>query len=161
MGKDPTPLEIPLHIDKPKVIPHITKEVLKHLGHYSIVEDLGQTPCVMFALEVLQTFPSQRKYLLSSLGVVDSHPSRVIKFETNEFHPIFPYHVALPVHVQSMNNTIKCTMIDEGTMDFVMSLSYWKRLGSPMFSKYGTMLNSFDGIYFWPHGIIPSLEVRL
>jgi len=36
--------------------------------HYNIVEDLAQAPLVMSALEVLQTFPSQRKALLSGIG---------------------------------------------------------------------------------------------
>ena len=79
--KEPTPPKVPLHVenffDKPEVTPHITKGVLKCSGHnpnarasqhYSVLEDLGQAPCVMSALEVLQTFHSQRKYLLSALG---------------------------------------------------------------------------------------------
>jgi hypothetical protein len=63
----PPPLETPLQIDKPEPLPHILKGVLKRSSHnpnardaqnYSIVEDLGQTPCVMSALEVLQMCPS-------------------------------------------------------------------------------------------------------
>jgi hypothetical protein len=63
----PPPSEMPLHIKKPEPLPRISKGVLKHSTHnpnarathnYSIVEDLGQTPCVMSALEVLQTCPS-------------------------------------------------------------------------------------------------------
>ena len=84
LGKELAPLGIPLHIenpmDKPEVTPHIPKGVLKCLRHnpnarathnYSIVEDLDETPCATSALEVLQTFPLQRKSLLSALGVVD------------------------------------------------------------------------------------------
>ena len=50
VGKEPTPPKVPLHIDKPEVIPHIPKGVLKCLGHnpnshvihhYYIVKDLG------------------------------------------------------------------------------------------------------------------------
>ena len=37
--------------------------------NYSIVEDLAQTPCVMSALEVLQSCPAQQNTLLSILGV--------------------------------------------------------------------------------------------
>ena len=68
LGKEPAPPESPLHIekhmDKLEVAPRIPKGVLKHSGHnpnaqvihnYSVVEDLGQTPYVMSALEVLQT----------------------------------------------------------------------------------------------------------
>jgi hypothetical protein len=60
----PPPLETTLEIEKPKPPPRILKGVLKLSTHnpnsraaqnYSIVEDLGQTPCAMSALEVLQT----------------------------------------------------------------------------------------------------------
>ena len=34
---------------------------------YSIVEDLAQDPCAMSALEVLQTWPTQLKELLSAI----------------------------------------------------------------------------------------------
>ena len=60
-----------------------------------------------------------------------------------------------------MNNTIKCSVIDEGVVSYVMSLAYWKGLCSPTLSKSRTMLNSFDGRSFWSHGILPSLEVQL
>ena len=54
-----------------------------------------------------------------------------------------------------------CTVIDEGTATFVMSLSCWKGLGSPTLSQSANMLTTFDGRSFWPHGILPSLEVQL
>ena len=96
-----------------------------------------------------------------SIGVVDSHPSTVIKFKTHEVQPHFPYHVALLVHVECMKNTIKCIVFEEGVVGSRMSLTCWKGLGSPTLSKSMNMLTSFDGIYFWPHGILPSLEVQL
>ena len=87
LGKEPAPPKPPLHIDKPsdnhEAPPHIPKRFSKHSGHnpnsratqnYSIVEDLGQTPCAMSALEVLQTFPSQRKALFSSLVLIQTLP---------------------------------------------------------------------------------------
>jgi hypothetical protein len=58
----PPPPETNLQIEKPKPLPHTMKGVLKHSTHnpnarvaqnYSIVEDLGQTPCAMLAFEVL------------------------------------------------------------------------------------------------------------
>ena len=70
LGKEPAPLESHFHIkkpmDKPKVAPRIPKGVLKNSGHnpnfratqnYSIVKDLGQNPCAMSTLKVLQTCP--------------------------------------------------------------------------------------------------------
>ena len=56
---------------------------------------------------------------------------------------------------------VKRTMIDEGDAASVMSLSCWKGLGSPEMSKSTTMLTTFDGRSFRPHGILPSLKVHL
>ena len=78
-------------MDKPEAPLRIPKGVLKCSGHnpnsraaqnYSVVEDWGHTPCAMFALEVLQSCPSQRKALISALGVNDDDSSSVIKFKT-------------------------------------------------------------------------------
>ena len=115
----------------------------------------------MSALEVIHTYPLQRKVLFSALGVDDGSSPSVIKFETHGFHPGFPYYVSLLVHVDCLKNTIKCTMIDEGAAASVMSLACWKGLGSPTLSKSGTMLTAFDGRYFRSHGILPSLELQL
>ena len=57
--------------------------------------------------------------------------------------------------------TIKCTVIDEGASDAMMSLSCWKGLRSPELSKSTTMLTTFDGRLFRLQGIIPSLKVHL
>ena len=94
-GKEPDPPGTPLHIekpvDKPEATPRIPKGVLKCSGqnhnaratqNYSVVEDLGHTPCAMSSLEVLQSCPSQSNVLLSALGVNDDNSSSVIKFET-------------------------------------------------------------------------------
>ena len=43
----------------------------------------------------------------------------------------------------------------------MISLSCWKGLGFPKLSKSETMLTVFDGRYFRPHEILPSLKVRL
>ena len=99
--------------------------------------------------------------MLSSLGVNNDDSSSVIKFETVGLQPRFPYYVSLLIHVECLNMIIKRTVIDEGVAASVMSLSYWKGLGSPELSKSATMLTTFDGRSFRPHGIIPSLKVRL
>ena len=68
--------------------------------------------------------------------------------------------MSLLIHVECLNNTIMCTVIDEGTATFVMYLDCWKGLGSPTLSKSTNMLTAFDGRLFRPHGILPSLEVQ-
>ena len=75
--------------------------------------------------------------------------------------PHLPYYVALLVHAECLNMTIKRTMIGEGAAASMMSLSCWKGLGSLTLSQSATMLTTFNGRLFFLHGIIPSLEVQL
>ena len=97
--------------------------------------------------------------MLSALGVNDDNSSFVIKFETPGLQPHLPYYVSLLIHVECLNMTIKCIVIDEGAAASVISLSCWKGLGSPKLSKSTTMLTTFDGISFQSHRILPSLKV--
>jgi hypothetical protein len=163
-------MEMPLQIEKPEPPPLILKGVLKCSMHnpnaratqnYSIVQDLGQTPCAMSSLEVLQTCPSQRNAMLSTLGSLDPCGSKVIKFDIMDVKPHLPYHVAFQIHLDYSNYTIKHTIIDEGTAMCVMSLPYWKSIRSPNLSQSLTMLNAFDGRSFHPNGIIPTFPVQL
>ena len=82
-GKSVPETNNPLHIEQPSVetIPRVPKGSAKcatinlnirAAQNYTIVEDLAQSPCVMSALEVLQSCPTQRSALLSAtenLGV--------------------------------------------------------------------------------------------
>jgi hypothetical protein len=121
--ESPPPPEMPLQIKKLETPPRILKGVLKLSIHnpnaratqnYSIVEDLGQTPCEMLALEVLQMCPSQRNSLLYALGALDPCGSKVIKFDVMDVKPRFPYHVAFQIHMGYSKYTIKRIVIDEG-----------------------------------------------
>jgi hypothetical protein len=142
--ESPPPPETPLQIEKIEPLPRIPKGVLKFSTHnpnaraaqnYSIVEDLGQTPCAMSAFEVLQMCPSHRNGLLSALGALDPCGSKVINFDVMDVKPRLPYHVAFQIHVDYSKYTIKHTVIDEGTATCVMSLTYWKSIGSPTLSQ--------------------------
>jgi hypothetical protein len=115
----------------------------------------------MSYLEVLQTCPSQRSTLLFALGSLDSCGLKVIKFDVMDFGPRLPYHVAFQIHVEYTNITIKHTVIDEGVVKCVISLTYWKATGSPNLSQYMTMLIDFDGCLFRPHVILPAFLVEL
>jgi hypothetical protein len=168
--ESPPPLKMPLQIKKLEPPPRIPKGVLKFSTHnpnaraaqnYSIIEDLGQTPCAMSALEVLQTCPSQRNSLLSTLGSLDPCGSKVIKFDVTDVKPCLPYHVAFQIHVDYSKYSIKHIVIDEGVATCVMSLTCWKSIVSPTLSQSPTMLTTFDGRSFCPHGILPTFLVQL
>jgi hypothetical protein len=133
--------------------------------NYSVVEDLSQTPCAMSALEVLQSFPTQRKALLTTLGSTETcNPGTIMLYTTN-LKPRLPYHVAFQIVVahpmKNFTRNIFHGVIDEGTSTCVMSLACWKAIGQPIFSPSPTLLTTFDGHSFRPHGIIPSFTVQL
>jgi hypothetical protein len=92
--------------------------------------------------------PSHRNALLSTLGSLDPCGSKVIKFDIRDVRPHLPYHVTFQIHVEYTKITIKCTIIDEGDVTCVMSLTCWKDIGSPTLSQSMTMLTSFGGRSF-------------
>ena len=52
-------------------------------------------------------------------------------------------------------------MLDEGTTTYIMSYSYWQAVGSPILVASQTVLKSFDGHLFTPHGILTAFPVEL
>jgi hypothetical protein len=115
--------------------------------NYSVVEDLSQTPCAMFALEVLQRCPSQRKALLAALGSSETCNRRTIMLDTINLKP-HPYHVAFQIVVayptKTFTQNIFRTVVDEGASTCVMSLVCWKAIGQPILSSSPTLLTTFD-----------------
>jgi hypothetical protein len=101
--------------------------------------------------------PTKMNALLSALGDLDLSGSKVIKFDVADFNPCFPYHVAFQIHVEGLN--IK--FIDEGALTSIMSLYCWKDIGSLQLSQSRTMLTTFNGSSFRPHGILPTFSVLL
>jgi hypothetical protein len=110
-GKEAVNPSVPLQIEKTmgETMTRILKGVFKKASHnlnvratqnYSVVEDLSQTPCAMSSLEVLQSFPSQRKALLSCLWDLQ----RLVIWERSflirpDLKPRLPYHVVFQIVV--------------------------------------------------------------
>jgi len=119
----------------------------------------------MSTLEVLQSYPSQIKALLSSLGSTETCNLGTIMLDTTDLKPHLPYHVAFQIVVayttKTFTRNIFYTVVDEGTSTCVMSLACWKAIGQPVLSSSPTLLTSFDSQSFRPHGIIPSFPVQL
>jgi hypothetical protein len=101
---------LPLQIEKTlgETMSCIPKGAFKKASHnpntrathnYSMVEDLSQTPCAMFALEVLQIYPAQRKVLLTTLGSTETCNLGTIMLYTTDLKPHLPYHVAFQIVV--------------------------------------------------------------
>jgi hypothetical protein len=175
-GKEVELPYLPLQIEKTlgETMTRISKGAFKKASHnpneratqnYSVVEDLSQTPCAMSALEVLQSFPAQRKALLTTLGSTETCNPCTIMLDTTDLKPRLPYHVAFQIVVahptKTFTRNIFCTMLDEGASTCVMSLACWKAIGQPTLSPSPTLLTTFEGCSFRSHGIIPSFPVQL
>ena len=50
-----------------------------------MVEDLAQEPCAMSTLEVLQSYPTQHKNLLTALGALDPNNTNLIHFNVENY----------------------------------------------------------------------------
>jgi hypothetical protein len=175
-GKEAEIPSLPLQIEKTlgETMMCIPKGAFKRASHnpnaraaqnYSVVEDLSQTPCAMSTLEVLQSFPAQRKALLTALGSIETCNSGTIMLDTTDLKPRLPYHVTFQIVVAHPTKTftwnIFRTVVDEGASTCVMLLACWKAIGQPELSPSPTLLTAFDGRSFRPHGIIPSFPMQL
>ena len=56
-----------------------------------MVEDLAQEPYAMSTLEVLQSFPTQRKNLLTALGALDPDNTNLIHFNVENYKSRLPH----------------------------------------------------------------------
>jgi hypothetical protein len=173
-GKESENPTLPLQIEKTlgETMTGIQKGAFKKDSHnpnaratqnYFVVEDLSQTPRAMSSFKVLQSFPSQRKSLLATLGSAETCNLGRFMLDTIELKPRLPYHVAFQIvlayTMKTFTKNIFCTVVDEGASTCVMSLACWKAIGQPILSLSPTLLTSFDGRYFQPYGIIPSFPV--
>jgi hypothetical protein len=117
--------------------------------NYSVLEDLAQNPCAMYALEVLKSFPSQRKDLLSALESAETCNPGAIILDPTDLKPHLPYHVAFQIVVAYATKyftwNILRTVVDEDASTCVMSLACWKAIGQPSLSLSPTFLIMLEG----------------
>ena len=87
--------------------------------------------------------------------------SLMAKFNLFDVKILLPYHVSLSIDLILGGKTIEREVVDEGASTCVMFLSCWKALGSPERVPSNTLLTTFDGRSFRPHGILPAFEINL
>jgi len=103
--------------------------------NYSSVEDLAQAPSMMSALEVLQSFPTQRKELLKAIGVIDPTKTKLIIFDLEYHIPRLPHKLAFQIQVIVENKNISQTVVDGGALTCIMFFTCWKAIGSPTLTE--------------------------
>jgi hypothetical protein len=168
-----SPSKGPLHLERPSldifIHPPLKGVVRKSVcnpharaaQNYSIVEDLAQEPSAMSSLEVLQSFPAQRKTPLKAIGGIDPMNTNLIIFYLEDHILRLPPQLALQIQVVVSHKNICRTIIDEGASQCVMSVACWKAIGSPPLTESHKMLKVFNGSGFKPYGVLPSLSMML
>ena len=75
-------------------------------------------------------------------------------FDLENFTPRLPHQMAFQIPVLVKNKRCFCIVIDEGASRCIISLKFWKSLGSPTLNQSSTILKAFDGRGFHPYGIL-------
>jgi hypothetical protein len=107
----------------------------------------------------------REKICYLTLGSTETCNPGAIIFYPTDLKPCLPYHVAFQIVVayttKYFTRNIFRTVVDEGASTCMMSLACWKAIGQPGLSLSPTLLTTFDGRSFRPHGIIPSFPMQL
>jgi len=78
-----------------------------------------------------------------------------------DYIPRLPPQLVFQIQVLVENKNICRTIIDKGASTCVMSITCWKSIGSPSLTKSHNTLNSFNGTWFKPYGVLTSLSITL
>ena len=116
---------------------------------------------MMSTLEVLQSCPMQCKNLLTTLGELDPNNTNLIHFNVENYKSILPHQLPFQIASRLVGRKVHQTILDEGASTSVLSIAYWRAIGSPKLTNYPTTLKYFDGRGFQPHGLLPGLLVEL
>ena len=99
----------------------------------------------MSVLEVLQTFPTQQKSLLSALGAVDPADTRLITFDLDNEEPRLTALIAFQIPIKIWNIIDHRCIIDEDASTCIMSKMVWQKLGSLELIHSAITLQAYDG----------------
>jgi hypothetical protein len=115
----------------------------------------------MSVLEVLQTCPTQRKSLLSTLGEVDPADTRLITFDLDSGEPHLPTLIAFQIPVKIWNITVHHCIINEGASTCIISKMVWQKLGSPELIPSAITLQAYKGQPSSPEGLFQNVPIEL
>ena len=115
----------------------------------------------MSTLEVLQSFPTRRKNLLTALGKLDPNKTNLIHLNVENYKYKLPHQLTFQISSRLVGRKVQQIVLDEGASTSVLSIAFWRAIGSPKLTKSPTTLKYFDGRGFQPHGLLPALSVEL
>jgi hypothetical protein len=98
---------------------------------------------------------------LLAIGGIEPSDANMIAFDLETHLPRLPHQLAFQIQVIVKQKTIFHIVIDEGASTCVMSLNYWKSIGSSSINQSPNTLKSFDGRGFKTFGVLMALPVEL
>jgi hypothetical protein len=113
----------------------------------------------MSVLEILQSYSSQWKSFLFSLGAFDPADTRLITFDIDSREPCLPALVYFQIPVKIQNIVVHRCIIDEGASIRIMSKVVWKKIGSPELVTSAITPRAYDGHPSSPEGIFQNVLV--
>ena len=87
--------------------------------------------------------------------------TNLIHFNVENYKSRLPHKLAFQIITKVVGKKVFRTVLDEGALTSVLSLSCWKALAFPELVTSPMTLKSFDRQGFQPHGIISALAVEL
>ena len=99
----------------------------------------------MSTLEVLQSCPTQRKKLLTTLGSLHPDNTNLIHFNVKNYKSRLPHKLAFQIILKVVGKKVFRTVLGEGASTSVLSLFCWKAIGSPKLVTSPMTLYAFDG----------------
>ena len=81
---------------------------------YNVVEYLTQAPCTMSTLEVIQSFPTQRKNLLMTLRALDPDNTNLIHCNVENYKSKLPHHLTFQIATRVVGRKVHRTILNEG-----------------------------------------------
>jgi hypothetical protein len=115
----------------------------------------------MSVLKVLQTYPTQCKSFISTLGEVNPTDTRLITFDLDRGEPHLPTLVSFQILVKIQNITVHRCIIDEVESTCIMSKVVWQKLGSPELVPSSITLRAYDGRPSSPEGLFQNVPIEV
>jgi hypothetical protein len=115
----------------------------------------------MYVLEVLQTCPSQRKYLILSLGSVEPTDTQLITFDLYSGETCLPTLVAFQIPVKVRKIIVHRCIIDEGASTCIMSKLVWEKLESPEIVPSAITLRAYNDRPSSPEGLFQNILIEI
>jgi hypothetical protein len=92
--------------------------------------------------------------------MVDPSESSFIMFDMDHACNGIFHQLAFQIQVIIHEKNIFRRVVDKGALTCIMSIAYWKALGSPKLNSSNTMLKAFDEHMFRPHCIIITFPIE-